>query len=464
MPTAHIYVRVSDLNGRNGDSFYSADDQEAQARALATSRGYEVGEVVVELDVSGGKSAKERKLEALIESCERAEAEAVIVFHFDRFTREHPYEAPQSLARLHKVGARLLDVANGFDSESEMGVQIAGLLMAQSHGYRERMKKSWAMSRERSIERGAFPAETPWGYMRDDDGRLLPDPALAPYVQEMFSRRAGGATFSDLARWFRDELVHAPRGGPSWSHSTLAQVLRNRVYLGEQKHGDFQKQGAHEAILTEAGFEAAQVAKPLRTPEAKAHSSGALLPGLARCAGCGHTLKIVTGYGGKLRYYCKGPYTSGPCPARCLVRVDELDPWVEEWFLRMVKDNVRVAGAVAAREKSAQTQQAVETAESELAAFVKLTSAMEAAHFKAGYEERARKLEAAKHVHAEALRETRAYGDTPNGDMLAAWPGLSIIHKRRLLAAFCDSVNVAKGQSTIVDRVEFVRDGVRLGT
>jgi site-specific DNA recombinase len=331
MPTAHIYVRVSDMNGRTGDSFYSADDQEARARELAASRGYEVGEVIVELDVSGGKAAKDRKLETLIQSCEAGEADAVIVFHFDRFTREHPYEAPQSLARLHKVGARLLDVANGFDSESEMGVQIAGLLMAQAHGYRERMKQSWAMSRERSIARGAFPGQTPWGYVRDDEGVLQPDAALTHYVRELFKRRANGATVSALAHWLKDELIRSPSGGLSWSTSTIAQVLRNRVYLGEQYHGENINLVAHKPIISEAEFEAAQVAKPLRVPEPKAHAAGVLSVGLARCAGCGHTLKVVTGYAGKLRLYCKDKATE-PCPSRALVRVDELDPYVEQWF------------------------------------------------------------------------------------------------------------------------------------
>jgi site-specific DNA recombinase len=199
--TAHLYIRVSDLNGRNGDNFYSAEDQEAQARALAERLGYTVGDVVDDLNVSGGKSAKERKLEPLIRSCEAGEASAIIVYHFDRFTREHPYEAPESLNRLRKAGARLLDVVNGFDSESEMGVQVAGLLMSQAHGYRERMRKSWEMSRERAIARGAFTAETPWGYMRTDNAVLLPDPALVPYVQELFQRRANGATISALASW-----------------------------------------------------------------------------------------------------------------------------------------------------------------------------------------------------------------------------------------------------------------------
>jgi len=50
-----IYVRVSDVRGRAGDSFISPRDQEERCRALAKARGYKVGDVFTDLDVSGGK-------------------------------------------------------------------------------------------------------------------------------------------------------------------------------------------------------------------------------------------------------------------------------------------------------------------------------------------------------------------------------------------------------------------------
>jgi DNA invertase Pin-like site-specific DNA recombinase len=50
-----LYVRVSDVRGRSGDSFISPKDQEERCRALAKARAYRVGEVFTDLDVSGGK-------------------------------------------------------------------------------------------------------------------------------------------------------------------------------------------------------------------------------------------------------------------------------------------------------------------------------------------------------------------------------------------------------------------------
>jgi DNA invertase Pin-like site-specific DNA recombinase len=218
-PVAHIYVRVSDLNGRRGESLYTVDDQEEKARELATQRGYQVGEVVQDLDVSGGKTAADRGLGPLIESCERGEASAVIVWAFDRFSREHPWEVAESLNRLRKSGARLLAVSDGFDSDSEMGVMAASMLSIGAHAYRERMKKSWAMVQKRSLKRGAYPGKTPWGYTRteeDDDGKpcgpLGVDDSLVEVIRELFQRRAEGAGINGLCDWLVSKGVRSPRG------------------------------------------------------------------------------------------------------------------------------------------------------------------------------------------------------------------------------------------------------------
>src|SRR3954468_4576233 len=50
-----IYVRVSDVRGRSGDSFISPQEQEKRCRALARARGYKIGHVFTDRDVSGGK-------------------------------------------------------------------------------------------------------------------------------------------------------------------------------------------------------------------------------------------------------------------------------------------------------------------------------------------------------------------------------------------------------------------------
>jgi Recombinase/Recombinase zinc beta ribbon domain len=288
------------------------------------------------------------------------------------------------------------------------------------------------------------------------------DEDLRDVIVELFRRRAEGAGINALCLWLVSEGVRSPSGGKGWVHSALSPILASRRYLGEFKFGEQSFTDSSLAIVTEAEWQAAQLKKGGVVPKTGKTSDAALLRGIARCAGCGRTLKILytRRQGNRLRYYCKNPSAKGPCPSRALVRLEVLDSFVEAWFLDAIKDDVRVAGAVAARERAAETQRAVEETERELAAFVTAASALDANLFRMGVEERQRKVDLAKSDHALALSEARTFGDVPSGDLVASWPGLSMDHKRRLLGAFVDAVNVSKGRGEIADRVQFVRDGV----
>ena len=72
--------------------------------------------------------------------------------------------------------------------------------------------------------------------------------------------------------------------------------------------------GAHERLVTQAEFDAAARSHSVFQARDGSIATQALLGGLARCAGCGHTLKI-TGNGPPGRryatYYCKKRYAKG---------------------------------------------------------------------------------------------------------------------------------------------------------
>jgi DNA invertase Pin-like site-specific DNA recombinase len=82
------YIRVSRVGGREGESFISPDVQAESIHRWCTAHSLELGEVVVELDVSGGKTAEERELGRLIEACEAGELEGVVVWNLSRFGQE----------------------------------------------------------------------------------------------------------------------------------------------------------------------------------------------------------------------------------------------------------------------------------------------------------------------------------------------------------------------------------------
>lgn len=85
---------------------------------------------------------------------------------------------------------------------------------------------------------------------------------------------------------------------------------------------------AHEPIIPRALFDAVQASKTTQTTTNGRTNTGRILVGVARCAGCGHTLKVVTrtrADGSRLQsYFCKDSATAA-CNARAYVHAEALD-------------------------------------------------------------------------------------------------------------------------------------------
>src|SRR5262249_5032940 len=142
-----------------------------------------------------------------------------------------------------------------------------------------------------------------------------------------------------------------------WSKTGVAGIVKNPAYLGQARGGSAVKENAHEPLVSRAEFDAAQsTRKSLFAQRDGSVASRAMLGGLVRCAGCGHTLKITGNTDRKSGerypiYYCTGRYASGPCPARATVRASLLDSLVEnQILLALHAEGGFVAQAIAASE------------------------------------------------------------------------------------------------------------------
>src|SRR5690348_13423488 len=81
-----LYVRVSAVRGREGESFISPVEQEDRCRAALRARGLQAGEVFTDLDQSGGKM-KRPALDEALERVRGGESGGIIVARVDRFGR-----------------------------------------------------------------------------------------------------------------------------------------------------------------------------------------------------------------------------------------------------------------------------------------------------------------------------------------------------------------------------------------
>jgi hypothetical protein len=206
--------------------------------------------------------------------------------------------------------------------------------------------------------------------------------------------------------------------------------------------------------VTRAEFDAAQATKKsLLRQHDRSIASQAMLGGLARCAGCGHTLKITGNTDRKSGerypiYYCVGRYASGPCPARANARASLLDRYVEAEVLHALEaEHGLLAQAVAASEQIEAAARSATKAEHELDLFVnnpKLLSLLGEQKFLEGVEIRQRALDDARVALAETRQQSALAEELGDGDLLAAWPALTIQERRRLMHGLLDRVVVTR--------------------
>jgi site-specific DNA recombinase len=331
-----IYVRVSEVGEREGESFGSPEEQETKARAWAERNEVEVEDPTIELDVSGATAVADRKLGSLIERCESGEIGGIIVRYEDRFARDM-IEGCLALKRMRDCGARLVASESGFDSEhlspdKKTWFQIQ---MAFAENLREKNRLARIRGSQRAAERGLYLAKVPpIGYRWVDRqtggrhkatgggiGRLEVDPVMGKKVKEAFRLRAAGTSFEELGKFL----------GLAGKSSARA-VIRNRAYLGEARVVTERKgestvvKNAHKPIVTAAEWEAANAGggRSGYTRRAGVWSALTRLSGLAVCAGCGHRLSVGS-MGGRAAYYS---CTSEGCTKRTGIRADVLDSYV----------------------------------------------------------------------------------------------------------------------------------------
>lgn len=452
------YVRVSSVGGRAGETFISPSVQRERVEQLAAAHGHTIVGWQEDLDQPGSRLNRPG-LDEAFRLIEQGDADGLAVAKLDRFARSVA-GAAQALQRLEDAGAVLLAADLGMDTSTPAGKLMRNVLMALAEFELDRIRENWDVARSHAIARGVpVNSRIKTGYRRREDGRLEPDPETAPVIRELFLRRAAGESWRSLAR-FLDENIDRPNG---WALGTVTSLVTSRTYLGEIKHGDIVNTDAHDPLVTRAEWEAAQAVRLLR-PHRR---TGSLLAGMIRCAACGYTMSRETSgqrFGGtKYVYYgCRKQHAGGRCPEPTKITATIVDAHVEQAFLeRLAADGFPVAAGDEVGRDLDGIVADVEAAEGELAAYrdANLVTVIGAEAFRAGLEERMRRIDDARAVLVRA-RGNRP-PPVPAVDLVDVWGDLELDERRTILAAavvavFVKRAHLSRRGTPVEDRVAIV--------
>jgi site-specific DNA recombinase len=309
---AAAYIRVSTT--KQGDG-YSPEIQEEQIRAFAAREGYDL--MLLERDEESGHSLTRAGYAKVLEAARNGTIGAVLVHAFDRFARDGG-EFATRCRELERLGCAFVSVAEGVERPGIMRFIRAGLNEQYSRDLARRVRPAM----EASVKRGTHHGLPPFGFVlkyhvrvggsgRYQAGTLVPDPATAWFVAELFRRYAAGGSLRTLAHWANSNASHpkSARGKP-WGTVTLRYLLTNPTYCGKLRYNverrsdrfetsapgsEFTIPGPHEPIIDVETFDRVQsrlVESAKLGTRSKLQRPDPLAAGLLRCASCGGRMVI----------------------------------------------------------------------------------------------------------------------------------------------------------------------------
>lgn len=427
-------IRVSQVKGRDGESFVSPSEQRERIEAACDRDDLRLTRTTDELDVSGRTALDDRKgLREAIEAVEAGEADVIVAAYFDRLVRSLKVQA-EVVQRVERAGGKVLAVDVGQVTEGTASEWLSGTMHGMVAEYYARLAgERTASAQRRAVARGVVPfPNVPPGYMRNEDGTLAPHPTEAPIVAEAFRMRADGATIKEVRAYLKANGIERTFRG-------VQSLLASRIVLGEISFvGDklaLTNPNAHLAIVDVETWQRVQRQKVTRGRKAKSDRLLARL-GVLRCSTCGRPMAIGNSTAKYPTYRCS---PMSDCPERMAITADIAERVVTEHVRAALAD---VRGHASAETNIHQAEQALRAAQSALDAALRTFD---------GFDEPAarqrllelREARDAAQVHLDQLGGTRP-ALTING--AEDWDRLTLAERRALIRAIVARAVVYPGR------------------
>jgi site-specific DNA recombinase len=472
---AVLYVRVSALMGRDGETFHSPDLQTAALRRHVGPLGLREVGVVQDLDRTGRTFAREG-LDQIRGMVEAGGVDVVAVYDLSRLGR-NVREALQFIQWLDERGVSVISTVEKIDDTPE-GKFFLTQFLSMAQLYSDQIGRRWAEVIAARARQQHHHGVAPLGYLRGEDGALVVDPVLGPVVAEAFRQYAVDVPLRQIAA-----RVTQARG--KRTHVTnMKRILHNPAYLGKvviwglpgNRPPNFSDKpayigpGRHEPLVDEATWQRCQDRhrRDSRTPPRRRVPSSAVA-GVVACAHCDKPAQLHSQVERRLK--CAMKATTGECGG--FGRPAAAD--VVDAILDRVRERIRLLRSDPAAQASAAGQVARAGAdrallESRLAdtqrAMGKLATGWAAGKVPdAGYEQAMGPLVAAERELEDQLREVATSAAQPQPAaiaslaerMLAAWPKMTIAEQNRALKQVVRRATIRRSaywREPAADRVE----------
>ena len=320
-----LYARVSTV--RQAEKDLSIPDQLRQMREWCTAQGFTVACEYVEPGASATDDRRPVFQQMIAEATPKPSPyEAIIVHSLSRFFRDS-LEFGLYERKLNKCGVKVISITQqtSDDPAGEMARKIFSVF--DEYQSKENAKHTLRAMNE-NARRGFFNgSKPPFGY------RVVETEAQGvrgKHKKQLAVDSAEAAVVRRIFDWYLNAYLGAKgiatklneqgatHRGTKWTRGRVHEVLSNRTYIGQlvfNKRNQRTRQIKPESewikvqvpvVVEEEAFARAQARRHSRAPALIAPrvvGSPTLLTGLLKCGHCGAGMTLVTGKGGRYRYY-----------------------------------------------------------------------------------------------------------------------------------------------------------------
>lgn len=349
MRRAALYIRVSTLE--QAQEGYSVGEQRERLIAYCKAQDWLIADIYVDGGYTGS-NLNRPGIQKLMSETEKFDV--VLVYKLDRLSRSQrdTLYLIEEIFRPNKVD--FVSMQESFDTSSPFGKAMIGLLAVFAQLEREQIKERTWMGRVARAKTGLHHGggNIPIGYDYED-GKLIVNPYEAEQVRKIYEWYLSGSSLKAITDKLQDAgYTNKYSSYNSWS--SVRNILENETYVGRLHFGDVVVDHAHEAIITEEQFNAAQILRGKRREQFGSHAfqSKHVLTGLLFCGHCGGRYYLRNT--GKYSYYAcysrtkqmKNMIKDPNCQNK-IWRAQDLEPIIEEKILALLR-NPKIAEELAA--------------------------------------------------------------------------------------------------------------------
>ncbi len=224
-----------------------------------------------------------------------------------------------------------------------------GIKVLMAKNYIDNLSEETRKGMTEKAAQGFWPSNAPLGYrnVTRDDGRkiIIPDNETAPVIRKMFEWYAeGGVSTQDITRKASEAGLVFRKSGARIPKSTVAAILRNRIYTGRFDWDGKTYEGRHAAIVPGELWERVQGVMDQRNARGtRKGKRNFAFSGLISCHACGCAIVGEIKKERYVYYHCTG--YADKCegnPASCrrkYVREEALEDQFTELLGRLKFDD-----------------------------------------------------------------------------------------------------------------------------